>query len=132
MDKIPESLIPITKHKYGQYFSGKTPIPKHWTVYHVVRNTIYNDGHLDHSNFGCSDIKCKNAILMKRPYEWYVAKDNGQFDIPRTVSQEKKEESAVIKINNFMKLHTRSSPKNSRGGKKSRTRRRNRRGTRRK
>ena len=113
---------------------------------------IRKDGHLDYSTTGNSDIKMYHGRIAKEPYEWYVAKDNEQFDeeyiiprspslspinrSPRSPSQEKKEEIAGKKIKKFMKQHKGSIANKRRGGNKSRTRRgtrrRNRRGTRRK
>ena len=158
MDKIPESLIPITKHEDGQYFSGKTPIPKHWTIYRVEQNRIFNDGNLDYSKTGNSDIKMyRDDIYHQKPYEWYVAKDNKPFktpyDIPRSPSpryrspspryrspsprsvsresQEKIKEKAAKRIQNMLKKNLESILNKRSGGKKSRTRRGSRRGTRR-
>ena len=50
MDKLPDSLMPITQRK-----NGDEEIPKEWTVYELVNNQIVCK-HLDHSREGCSDI----------------------------------------------------------------------------
>ena len=134
MDKIPKSLIPITHRENGQYFSEEKTIPKDWTVYHVEQNRILNDGHLDHSKIGDSDIKMyKKKLISKKPYRWYVAIDNIPFETPYYL---KEEESPPIYKSPSASPRSRSRSGNSRGGNKSRfrrgTRRRNRRGTRRK
>ena len=124
MDKIPEPLIPITHRKNGKYYTKKDgePIPKNWTIYHLdADNVIRKNGHLDYSTTGNSDIKMyRHARFAKKPYEWYVAKDNEQFVLEKESSSPPLSSSPI------------SIPKSGGGGKKSRTRRRNRRGTRRK
>ena len=138
MNKIPDSLIPITHRKNGQYFTEGGPIIgnlKDWTVYVVEGNVIKEDGHLDYSISGNSDIKMyKKGLISKQPYMWYVAKDNKPFKTPYYLKEQ--ESPPPIYKSPSASPRSRSRSGNSRGGKRSRfrrgTRRRNRRGTRRK
>jgi hypothetical protein len=129
MNKIPKSLIPITRYKNGEYFSREylIPIPKHWTVYRVGDNVITDNGELKESDL----TDWKGVGKLKKPYRWYVAiANNPDFKTPYVLKEESPPPSppASPPSSSSRKVY-------SRGGKKSRTRRgtrrRNRRGTRR-